>query len=114
MLRIGDRIQGVELVGLIRNSARLLRKVKVINLNPGTELIAINNGVCAGSTVINDAAFAGFSVEVQCSPTTHIEGDPATGTIVTYRLTAIARSGVYGSLDQVQRHLQATVSLDPP
>ena len=62
MLRIGDRIQGVELVGLIRNSARLLRKVKVINLNPGTELIAINNGVCAGSTVINDAAFAGFSV----------------------------------------------------
>jgi MSHA biogenesis protein MshP len=75
---------------------------------------SINNDVCAGSTVINDAAFAGFSVDVQCTPTTHIEGDPATGTIVNYRLTAIARSGVYGSLDYVQRHLQANVSLDPP
>jgi len=75
---------------------------------------SINNGVCAGSTLINDAAFAGFSVEVQCSPTTHVEGDPATGTIITYSLIAIARSGVYGSLDYVQRHLQANVSLDPP
>ncbi len=75
---------------------------------------SIYNGACAGSTVINDAAFAGFSVEVQCLPTTHVEGDPATGTIVTYRLTAIARSGAYGSLDYVQRHLQASVSLDPP
>jgi hypothetical protein len=57
---------------------------------------SINNGVYAGSTVVNNAAFAGFSVEVQCSPTT--------GTIVACQLTAIARSGVYGSLDYVQRH----------
>jgi hypothetical protein len=69
--------------------------------------------VCAGSTTVN-AAFAGFSVEVQCSSTTDVEGDPATGTIVTYHLTAFARTGVYGSLDYVQRHLQANVSLDPP
>ena len=54
---------------------------------------SINNGVCAGSTTINDAAFAGFSVEVQCIPTTHIEGDSMTGTIITYRLSAIASSG---------------------
>ena len=66
---------------------------------------SIYNGVCAGSTAVNNAAFAGFSVEVQCSP--------ATGTIVTCQLTAIARSGVYGSLDYVQRHLQASVSRDP-
>ena len=75
---------------------------------------SINNGVCAGSTPVNSAAFAGFSVEVQCSPTTHVEGDPATGTIVTYSLTAIASSGVYGSLDYVQRRLLVNVSLDPP
>ncbi|MCP4335430.1 MAG: hypothetical protein GY785_22495 [Gammaproteobacteria bacterium] len=31
-----------------------------------------------------------------------------------YRLTAIAALGVYGSLDYVQRRLQATVSVDPP
>jgi hypothetical protein len=74
---------------------------------------SINNGVCAGSTTVN-AAFAGFSFEVQCSSTTHVEGDPATGTIVTYRLTAFASTGVYGSLDYVQWHLQANVSLDPP
>jgi MSHA biogenesis protein MshP len=75
---------------------------------------SINNGVCAGSATINDAAFAGFSVEVRCIPTTHIEGDPMSGTIITYRPTAIASSGVYGSLDYVQRRLQASVSLDPP
>jgi len=54
------------------------------------------------------------SVDVQCGAATHIAGDPATGTIVTYRLYAIARSGVYGSLDYVQRRLQASVSRDPP
>ena len=75
---------------------------------------SIKNDVCAGSTPVNNAAFAGFSVEVQCSQTTHIEGDPVSGTIITYSLIAIARSGVYGSLDYVQRHLQANVSLDPP
>ena len=41
MLAIGDRIRGAEVVGLTRSSARLVRKGKVINLNPGTELIAI-------------------------------------------------------------------------
>ncbi len=41
MLAIGDRVRGAELVGLTRSSARLLRKGKVINLNIGTELIAI-------------------------------------------------------------------------
>jgi hypothetical protein len=41
MLGIGNRIQGAELVGLTRSSARLARKGKVINLTLGTELIAI-------------------------------------------------------------------------
>jgi MSHA biogenesis protein MshP len=72
------------------------------------------NGVCAGSTTINNAAFAGFSVELLCTSTTHTEGAAPAGTIVTYRLIAIATSGAYGSLDYVQRRLLATVSLDPP
>jgi hypothetical protein len=83
-------------------------------VSSGVIFQSINNGVCAGSTAVNDAAFAGFSVEVQCSPTMYIESDPATGTIVTYQLTATARSGIYGSLDYAQQHLQATDSLDPP
>ena len=56
-------------------------------------------------------ALDNFSVEVQCGATTHTEG---VTTLTTYQLTAIARSGVFGSLDYVQRRIQATVSLDPP
>ena len=69
------------------------------DLMPRSIYQSINNGVCARSTVINNAAFAGFSIDVQCRPTTHVEGDPAAGTIVNYRLTAIASIGAYGSLD---------------
>ncbi len=75
---------------------------------------AIVNGACAASSSFTDPAFAGFSIEVQCGQTTHTEGSAPAGTIVTYRLLAIARSGSYGSLDYVQRQIQASVSLDPP
>lgn len=34
--------------------------------------------------------------------------------IDTFQLTAIASTGSYGSLDYVQRRIQATVSQDPP
>lgn len=72
---------------------------------------SIVNGSCAGSTSFADPAFAGFNIEVQCGQTTHTE---ATTPIDTFQLTAIASSGTYGSLDYVQRRIQATVSLDPP
>jgi MSHA biogenesis protein MshP len=75
---------------------------------------SIVNGACAPTSSFSDPAFAGFSIEVQCSQTTHTEGSAPAGTIVTYRLLAVARSGVYGTLDYVQRQIQATVSLDPP
>ena len=52
-----------------------------------------------------------MSVTVSCTETSHIEGSTA---IQSYRLTSIASSGTYGSLDYVQRRIQATVSLDPP
>ena len=44
------------------------------------------NGVCAGSTPVNNVAFAGFSVEVQCTSTTHTEGVSPASTIVTLAL----------------------------
>jgi MSHA biogenesis protein MshP len=74
---------------------------------------AIVNSGCAASTTFTIArpALDNFSVEVQCAATTHTEGVTA---IATYQLTSIASDGVFGSLDYVQRRLQATVSLDPP
>ncbi len=41
MLSVGDRIRGAELVGLTRDSARLVRKGKVINLSLGSDKTAI-------------------------------------------------------------------------
>lgn len=72
---------------------------------------SIVNGICAASTSFTNAAFTGFNIEVQCNRTTHTEGAVA---IDTYSLIAIASSGSYGSLDYVQRRIQASVSIDPP
>jgi MSHA biogenesis protein MshP len=74
---------------------------------------SIVDGSCAASTTFTIArpALDDFSIEVQCGATTHTEGVTP---ITTYRLTSIASTGVFGSLDYVQRGIQATVSLDPP
>ena len=74
---------------------------------------SLNGPGCPGATTftIPDAALSAFSVNVTCNETSHTEG--AT-TITTYQLTSIASSGSFGSLDFVQRQIQATVSLDPP
>lgn len=74
---------------------------------------SIVNGACAATTSFTppDPALADFTIEVQCGASVHTEGVTP---ITTYRLTAIARSGGFGSLDFVQRRLRATVSLDPP
>ena len=72
---------------------------------------AIVDDSCAASTSFTNAAFAGFSIEVQCARTVHFEG---TTRVDTFNLTSIASSGVYGTLDYVQRRIQAAVSIDPP
>ena len=41
MLRLGDRIRGARLIGLTRESARLLRKGKIIDLSLGNDLTAV-------------------------------------------------------------------------
>lgn len=68
---------------------------------------------CPAATTftIPDAALSSFSVDVSCNESTHLEGVTP---VTTFQLTAIARSGTFGSLDYVQRRIQATVSIDPP
>jgi hypothetical protein len=41
MLSVGDKIQDAKLIKLTRNSARLVRKGKVINLSLNKDLLAI-------------------------------------------------------------------------
>ncbi len=74
---------------------------------------SLNNPGCPPDETfsLSGPAFNGFSVEVSCSSSAHTEGAE---TITVYRIESIARSGSFGSLDYVQRRLEATVSIDPP
>ena len=63
---------------------------------------------CPATTTLNIDA---FSVEVRCSETSHREG--ATD-VVTYQLVSTATTGTFGTLDYVQREIQAKVSNSPP
>ena len=74
---------------------------------------SLGGGTCPATTTftIADAALDDFNLTVSCSESSHIEGVTS---ITAYQLTSIARAGTYGSLDFVQRRIQATVSLDPP
>ena len=72
---------------------------------------AIEDDSCVASANISNAAFAGFNIEVRCAQTEHFEGAIQ---VDTFSLEAIASSGTFGTLDYVQRRIQATVSIDPP
>lgn len=76
---------------------------------------ALGANACPAATIINfpasETALTAFSVSVSCGESQHFEG---TTEIRTFQLTSVARSGSYGTLDYVQRYLQATVSIDPP
>ncbi len=73
---------------------------------------SIVNDSCAASASFTNAAFAGFNILVECDRTTHDEGGPSP--IHTFSLKSVASSGSYGTLDYVQRQIQASVSIDPP
>ncbi len=76
------------------------------------EALVLTPGCPAPSTfTVPAGASSNFAVTVACSESSHTE---ATTTITTYQITAIARSGSFGSLDYVQRRMQATVSVNPP
>lgn len=72
---------------------------------------AIVNDSCAASSSFTNPAFSGFDIVVQCTRTVHFEGSTQ---VDTFSLRSTASSGVYGTLDYVQRQIQAAVSIDPP
>ena len=85
------------------------------------EVITNNNipPICPGSTTFSTngaGSLDAFTITVECQLSSHTEGSTTIGsnTIVTYQLTSLAETGVFGSLDYVSRILQATVSNPPP
>lgn len=69
---------------------------------------ALNAGVCATSTLnLTEGATAGFSVTVQCSQTSYMEG---TSTTRVFVFDARAVGGVYGGPDYVSRRVQSKIT----
>ena len=73
---------------------------------------SVKNGNCGANMFsVTDTALSAFSIEVNCTDSSHMEGAI---NITTYVLTSTAQTGNYGTLDYVYRSLQATVSVQPP
>lgn len=69
---------------------------------------AINGGICGSATVaLSEGGLGGFTVETNCSSTSHNEGAATTN---VYVLEAFAYSGAYGSPDYVSRRIRASVT----
>ena len=69
---------------------------------------ALVNGSCASSTLaLTEAGLTGFSVDTNCSSTTHTEGPNA---VQVYTIDAFAWSGSYGTPDYVSRRIRSTVT----
>jgi MSHA biogenesis protein MshP len=69
---------------------------------------ALVNGNCAAQTIgLSEGGLAGFSVDTNCSSSSHNEGG-ATNTV--YVIDAFARAGAYGSPDYVSRRIRTTVT----
>ena len=69
---------------------------------------AVNLGAC-GTTTLNlaEGGSNGFTVDVSCARTTHVE---AASTIQVYVIDVLAEFGVYGAPDYVSRRLQVKVT----
>jgi MSHA biogenesis protein MshP len=82
--------------------------VRLAGVQHQTVVLAMLNGSCAASTLsLSEAGLAGFSVDTNCSSTTHSEGP---NTVHVYVIDAFAWSGNYGSPDYVSRRLRSTVT----
>ena len=69
---------------------------------------ALVNGNCVSATLaLTEAGLAGFSVDTNCSSTSHSEGP---NTVNVYVIDAFAWSGVYGTPDYVSRRIRSTVT----
>lgn len=69
---------------------------------------ALANGNCGTNTItLTEGGLAGFTVETDCTSTSHQEG----GTTTTiYVIDAFAQGGAYGSPDYVSRRLRSKVT----
>ena len=69
---------------------------------------ALVNGSCAAATLsLTEGGLAGFSVDTNCSSSTHSEGP---NTVNVYVIDAFAWSGTYGNPDYVSRRMRSTVT----
>jgi MSHA biogenesis protein MshP len=69
---------------------------------------ALNNTSCTAATInLTEGGLAGFSVETNCSSTSHAEGP---NTVNVYVIDAFAWSGSYGNPDYVSRRVRSTVT----
>lgn len=69
---------------------------------------AVNDGWCASATLaLTEGGAAGFSVDVSCTQTVHVEGG---ATIGVYVIDALAEYGSYGKPDYVSRRVEAKVT----
>ena len=69
---------------------------------------ALNAGVCASTALtLTEGATAGFSVAVQCTQTSYVEG---TNTTRVFVFDVSAVGGVYGGPDYVSRRLQSKIT----
>ncbi|MCP4301359.1 MAG: pilus assembly protein MshP [Gammaproteobacteria bacterium] len=69
---------------------------------------ALVNNSCAASTLtLTEGGLAGFSVDTNCSSTTHSEGP---NTVRVYVIDVFAWSGSYGTPDYVSRRIRSTVT----
>lgn len=69
---------------------------------------ALNNATCNAATInLTEGGLAGFTVETDCSSTSHSEGP---NTVNVYVINAFAWSGSYGNPDYVSRRVRSTVT----
>jgi MSHA biogenesis protein MshP len=69
---------------------------------------ALNNASCASATIsLTEGGLAGFTVETDCSSSSHAEGPD---TVNVYVIDAFAWSGSYGNPDYVSRRIRSTVT----
>jgi MSHA biogenesis protein MshP len=70
---------------------------------------ALKAGVCGNTTLnLTEGGTAGFSVSVQCSQSSYVEGNGPP--IKVYVLDVRAVAGVYGQPDYVSRRLQSKIT----
>lgn len=69
---------------------------------------ALNGGWCATTTLaLTEGGAAGFSVDVSCAQSTHVEGGV---TIDVFVIEALAEWGAYGEADYVSRRVEAKIT----